>query len=94
MIEKTATELSQLLSSGEISSVELTQAYLNRIAKINGKLNAYITDCEESALTQAKRADERRANGDQHPLLGIPLAHKHIFCTKGIATTCGSRPAL
>ena len=91
MIEKTATELSQLLSSGEISSVELTQAYLNRIAKINGKLNAYITVCEESALTQAKRADERRANGAQQPLLGIPLAHKDIFCTKGIATTCGSR---
>ena len=91
MIEKTATELSQLLSSGEISSVELTQAYLSRIAKINGKLNAYITVCEESALTQAKRADERRANGAQHPLLGIPLAHKDIFCTKGITTTCGSR---
>jgi aspartyl-tRNA(Asn)/glutamyl-tRNA(Gln) amidotransferase subunit A len=91
MIEKTATELSKLLSSGALSSVELTEAYLDRIAKANDNLNIYITICEESALEQAKTADERRAKGFEHPLLGIPLAHKDIFCTDGIATTCGSR---
>ena len=91
MIEKTATELSKLLSSGALSSVELTKAYLDRIAKVNNDLNIYITICEESALEQAKTADERRAKGFEHPLLGIPLAHKDIFCTDGIATTCGSR---
>ncbi|MDG2140550.1 MAG: Asp-tRNA(Asn)/Glu-tRNA(Gln) amidotransferase subunit GatA [Gammaproteobacteria bacterium] len=91
MIEKTATELSRLLSSGSLSSVELTRAYLDRIAKANDNLNAYITICEESALEQAKKADERRAKGFRHPLLGIPLAHKDIFCTDGINTTCGSR---
>ena len=91
MIEKTATELSRLLSSGSLSSVELTEAYLDRIAKANGNLNVYITICEESALEQAKKADERRAKGFRHPLLGIPLAHKDIFCTDGITTTCGSR---
>ena len=91
MIEKTATELSRLLSSGSLSSVELTGAYLDRIAKANDNLNAYITICEESALEQAKKADKRRAKGFRHPLLGIPLAHKDIFCTDGINTTCGSR---
>ena len=91
MIEKTATELSKLLSSGALSSVELTEAYLDRITKANDDLNIYITICEESALEQAKKADERRAKGFEHPLLGIPLAHKDIFCTDGIATTCGSR---
>ncbi len=91
MIEKTAAELSQALSSGEISSVELTRSYLDRINKYNEELNAYITVCEDSALAQAKTADEKRAGGDSSPLLGVPLAHKDIFCTNGVTTTCGSR---
>ena len=91
MIDKTVAELSVALAAGDISSVELTQAYLDRIARYNDDLNAFITVCEESALDQAKAADLARANGDTSPLLGIPLAHKDIFCTKGITTTCGSR---
>ena len=91
MIEKTAAELSKDLDNGEVSSVELTQSYLDRIKKHNEELNAYITVCEESALAQAKAADEKRANSDSSPLLGIPLAHKDIFCTNGVTTTCGSR---
>ena len=91
MIEKTAAELSQALSNGELSSVELTQAYLERIAKHNAELNAFVTVCEESALRDAKAADEKRAAGDNSPLLGIPLAHKDIFCTNGVTTSCGSR---
>ena len=91
MIEKTVAELSAALIAGDISSVELTQAYLDRIADYNGTLNAYITVCEESALAQAKLADQARADGDSRPLLGIPLAHKDIFCTDGIRTSCGSK---
>jgi len=91
MIEKTVAELSAALSAGEVSSVELTQAYLDRIAQYNDTLNAYITVCDESALAQAKAADEARAKGDSSTLLGIPLAHKDIFCTTGVTTTCGSR---
>ena len=91
MIEKTVAELSSSLSRGDISSVELTQAYLDRINRYNGTLNAFVTVCEESALTQAAQADAARANGQNAPLLGIPLAHKDIFCTSGIKTSCGSR---
>ena len=91
MIEKTAAELSKALSGREISSVELTQAFLDRIRKQNTMLNAYITVCEDSALAQAKAADKRRAEGDSSPLLGIPIAHKDIFCTKEVTTTCGSK---
>ncbi|MDA1370215.1 MAG: Asp-tRNA(Asn)/Glu-tRNA(Gln) amidotransferase subunit GatA [Proteobacteria bacterium] len=91
MIEKTAAELSSALAKGDISSVELTRAYLERIARYNYQLNAFITVCEESALKQAQTADEKRAAGDRSPLLGVPLAHKDIFCTQGVTTTCGSR---
>ena len=91
MIEKTAAELAQALANGEISSVELTQSYLDRIKKYNEELNSYITVCEESALIQAKEADKKRVHSDSSPLLGIPLAHKDIFCTNGVTTTCGSR---
>jgi aspartyl-tRNA(Asn)/glutamyl-tRNA(Gln) amidotransferase subunit A len=91
MIEKTVAELSAALASGEFSSVELTQAYLDRIERHNATLNAYITVCAESALAQARAADAARAAGANNPLLGIPIAHKDIFCTKGVLTTCGSK---
>ena len=91
MINSTVAEISAALAAGDISSLEITQAYLDRIATLNGELNAFITVCEDSALQQAKAADEARANGFDSPLLGIPLAHKDIFCTKDILTTCGSR---
>ncbi|MBT7227711.1 MAG: Asp-tRNA(Asn)/Glu-tRNA(Gln) amidotransferase subunit GatA [Gammaproteobacteria bacterium] len=91
MINSTVAEISAALKAGDISSVEITQAYLNRIAKLNGELNAYITVCEESALEQAAAADAGRSAGNTSPLLGIPIAHKDIFCTKDILTTCGSR---
>ncbi|MDE0982196.1 MAG: Asp-tRNA(Asn)/Glu-tRNA(Gln) amidotransferase subunit GatA, partial [Gammaproteobacteria bacterium] len=87
----TVAEISAALAAGDISSVEITQAYLDRIATLNGELNAFITVCEDSALLAAKAADDARANGNDSPLLGIPLAHKDIFCTKDILTTCGSR---
>ncbi|MGA8258760.1 MAG: Asp-tRNA(Asn)/Glu-tRNA(Gln) amidotransferase subunit GatA, partial [Arenicellales bacterium] len=87
-------ELSSLagrLSEGEISSVELTRSYLERIADA-GELNAFITVDEEFSLEQARQSDERRASGKiLSPLDGIPIAHKDIFCSKGMLTTCGSR---
>lgn len=86
-------ELSSLargLSGGELSSVELTQSYLSRIAGA-GELNAYITVDEELSLQQARQSDERRARGESlSPLDGIPVAHKDIFCTRGMLTSCGS----
>ncbi|MBL4820270.1 MAG: Asp-tRNA(Asn)/Glu-tRNA(Gln) amidotransferase subunit GatA [Gammaproteobacteria bacterium] len=91
MIGKTVAELSRALAARDISSVELTQAYLNRIKQMDGSLNSFITVCEDSALAQARAADIRLASGDAGRLCGIPLAHKDIFCTSGITTTCGSR---
>ena len=91
MLEKTVAELSKALLLREVSSVELTRAYLEKIATVNKKLNTYITVCDELAIAQAEKADRRIASGDRNPLLGIPLAHKDIFCAKGVKTTCGSK---
>lgn len=89
--QKTLTQLAQGLSAGEYNSIELTQHFLDRIAAEDGAINSYITVTPETALAAATAADERRKNGDAGPLTGIPLAHKDIFCTQGIKTTCGSR---
>ena len=91
MLNSSVGELSAALSAKKVSSVELTRLYLQRIAGLNGGLNAFITVDEERALADARRADARRARGEAGPLTGIPLAHKDIFCTRGLPTTCGSR---
>ena len=85
----TLAEISADLSSGKASSVELTQEYLTRIK--NSKHNAFISVNDELALSQAKRADEQRGNGENTPLLGVPVAQKDIFCIDGTQTTCGSK---
>jgi len=79
------------LEAKQFSSVELTQAYLSEIKRSQSKLNAYVTICEDSALSQAEQADQARASGKAHRLAGVPIAHKDIFCTKDVLTTCGSR---
>ncbi len=84
-------ELSIGLSKGEFSSTELTKHYLDRIKKFNDKLNAFVTVTEETALNEAKIADEQIKNKNQKLLTGIPFAQKDIFCTKGIKTSCGSK---
>jgi aspartyl-tRNA(Asn)/glutamyl-tRNA(Gln) amidotransferase subunit A len=84
-------ELSRSLSSGQISSVELTRHFLGRIERLNPALNALITLTAEKALAAAAAADARRAAGEKGALLGIPLIHKDIFCTDGVRTSCGSR---
>ena len=87
----TIAQLSAALRRREFSSVELTRALLARIARLNGPLNAFLTITEETALAAARRADEALQSGRGGPLTGIPIAHKDIFCTDGIRTTCGSR---
>jgi aspartyl-tRNA(Asn)/glutamyl-tRNA(Gln) amidotransferase subunit A len=87
----TIGEVHALLKKGEISSVELTNAYLNRIAALDGQIKAYLTVTDTQALAQAREADARRARGEDTPLLGIPLAYKDVLCTRGVQTTCGSK---
>src|SRR6187549_38700 len=91
MHHKTVAELSKALSKKDISSVELTQLFIDRIHHHDKKLNSYITITEESALISAKLADQTRTQGLAGPLTGIPIAQKDIFCTDGIKTTCGSK---
>ncbi len=91
MIERSLASLAQSLDKREISSVELTRLYLDRIARLNAKLNAFVTVDPEKSLAQAKAADAKRAEGKATPLTGIPFAHKDLFCTKGWLTTCSSK---
>lgn len=91
MHHKTIKELSADLAAKKISSVELTKLFLDRVRKLDDKLNSFITVTEESALKEALAADEKIKSGHQSPLTGIPIAHKDIFCTDGIKTTCGSK---
>ena len=86
---KTIAQLSQGLSSGEFSSVELTQHYLDRINASD--LNAFITVTDELAMKQAQAADDKIAKGTGGILTGIPYAHKDIFCTNGVKTSAGSK---
>jgi len=91
MHNKSLSELSASLHNGEFSSVELTQHYLDRINAHNNKLNAFITICDDRALEQAKIADQQLRQKNAGILTGIPLAHKDIFCTQGVLTSCASR---
>src|SRR5262245_66687963 len=93
MLNSTLSGLSSALAAKKISAVELTRLFLGRVAALNGSLNAFITVDERVSLEQARVADERRAGkgAPAGPLTGIPIAHKDIFCTRGLRTTCGSR---
>jgi aspartyl-tRNA(Asn)/glutamyl-tRNA(Gln) amidotransferase subunit A len=90
-MHKTIAELSKDLHAKKISSVELTQHYLERIKSLDKNLNSFITVCADEALDDAKAADEKLAAGIAGPMTGIPIAQKDIFCTHGIKTTCGSK---
>ena len=91
MHKKTIAELDRGLRQGSFSSVELTRHFLERISRHNPRLNAYITVAADRALEAAERADSQRRSGEVGPLAGIPIAHKDIFCTYGLKTSCGSR---
>jgi aspartyl-tRNA(Asn)/glutamyl-tRNA(Gln) amidotransferase subunit A len=91
MHKKTIVELAAGLKAGEFSSVELTSHFLERIERLDGNINAFITVTAEQALAEAAAADERLKAGDADPLTGIPIVQKDIFCTQGVKTSCGSR---
>ena len=87
-------ELSRALASGQVSSVELTQTLLAR-ADAQARLGAFLARHDDAALTQARAADARRAQGQATALTGVPLAHKDIFVTdfaaSGLPSTAGSK---
>ena len=91
MHRKTLRELADGLRAKTFSSLELTRFFLDRIQTHDGELNSFITVTGEEALAAAREADKRRAAGEDGPLLGLPFAHKDIFCTQGVRTSCGSR---
>ena len=91
MHNKTLAQISQDLQAGEYSSVEVTQHFLDRIKNLDGQYNSFITVTDEKALIQAKAADELRAAGNANEWTGVPMAHKDIFCTEGVRTSCGSK---
>ena len=91
MHKMTIAELDRGLRQGAFTSVELTRHFLARIDRYNPRLNAYITVDSDRALEAAERADSQRRSGEVGPLAGIPIAHKDIFCTYGLKTSCGSR---
>jgi aspartyl-tRNA(Asn)/glutamyl-tRNA(Gln) amidotransferase subunit A len=91
MLPLTIQQAHRRLRAGDISSVTLTQALLDRIVALDNDLKAYLTLAPEMALDQAAEADRRRAAGEDHLLLGVPLAIKDVICVEGLPTTCGSR---
>jgi aspartyl-tRNA(Asn)/glutamyl-tRNA(Gln) amidotransferase subunit A len=91
MIAASLKELAAALGVKKVSSVELTRFFLDRIARHQPQLNAFITVDPEKSLAQARAADARIARGEAGPLTGIPVAHKDIFCAQGWLTTCASR---
>ena len=87
----TVAKIQQGLAGGQFSSVEITQDYLTKIGLFNDSINCFITVTDDLALQQAKAADAIIAAGNTQPLTGVPLAHKDIYCTDGIKTTCASK---
>ncbi len=91
MINKSLKELAQALAAKQISSVELSTLFLDRIERLNPDINAFVTVDREKTLAMARAADARIAAGTAGPLTGIPVAQKDIFCAEGWTTTCGSK---
>ena len=87
----TLAQLKQALGDGDLSSVEITTAFLDRIDSLNPELNAFITISHEDACKAAADADAARAKGKAPAFAGLPMAHKDLFCTDGTRTTCGSK---
>jgi aspartyl-tRNA(Asn)/glutamyl-tRNA(Gln) amidotransferase subunit A len=92
IIKKSAAELAELIASGEASAVEVTQAHLDRITAVEDSVKAFTHVDPEVALAQARAIDDRRAAGETlGPLAGVPIAHKDVFTTTDMPTTCSSK---
>ena len=87
----TLSQLKRNLGAKNLSSKEITESFLKRISKTNKSLNAFITITEDLAISHSVEADEIIANGKAKSLTGLPFAHKDLFCTDGILTTCASK---
>ena len=87
----TLSQLKRNLEAKNLSSREITESFLKRISETNKSLNAFITITEEQAVSESVEADEIIANGKAKSLTGLPFAHKDLFCTDGILTTCASK---
>ncbi|MEQ8791962.1 MAG: Asp-tRNA(Asn)/Glu-tRNA(Gln) amidotransferase subunit GatA [Pirellulaceae bacterium] len=92
LTERTAVELLAVLGSGDISAVEVTQTFLERIEQHDRRIGAFLRVSTDAALAQAEEIDERRKNGQPvGRLAGLPVAVKDVLCTAGEPTTCASR---
>ena len=91
MHQLTLANISKALTAKQFSARELTAHLLARIEHQDPQLNSFITVTADSALQQADAADQQRSNGNNAPLLGVPLAHKDLFCTAGVRTSCASK---
>jgi aspartyl-tRNA(Asn)/glutamyl-tRNA(Gln) amidotransferase subunit A len=91
-IHSTAAQMSEALSAGSITSVELTEAHLAQIEKVDSKVHAFLYVDKENALAQARDVDAKRKSGEKlSALAGVPLALKDVLAQKGVPTTCGSK---
>jgi len=92
LVHQDAAVLGRAIASGEVSSREVTQAHLDRIAQVDGEVHAFLHVDSDAALATADRIDAKRAAGEPlNPLAGVPLALKDVLTMKGVPTTCGSR---
>ena len=91
MHNKTLADIIAGLNRGEFSSTEITRHFLDRIQKMDGQYNSFITVTVDAALASAAAADRKRATGNAPLFCGVPMAHKDIFCTNGVRTSCGSK---
>src|SRR5687767_13806346 len=88
LTRESAAGLAKKIAAKEVSAVEVTQSHLDRIAKVDGRVHAFLHVDTEGALAQAMRVDDGEVQG---PLAGVPLAMKDVICTQGVPTTVGSR---